>query len=545
MRLRDLGGLIVIDFIDMESPKSQKDVENRIKDSLRHDRARVQTGKISKFGLLELSRQRLRPALSEGSHITCPRCTGTGHIRDTESSALQVLRIIQEESMKENTAALHCQVPVDVAAFLLNEKRSEVIKIEARSKVNVLLIPNKYLETPHYKLERLRHDDPRLDSQKASYAIAEEVAKEMEQDTIVSKSATDIKPRQVAAVKGITPSQPAPPSSRVEKTLTDASPASSGGMFAWLKSLFGSPNKTTPTPEVVQTQARPNRGNQQRRGRNDARRQPGHTNQNRSDTAENTSEAGGDQLDQNGQKPRRGRGQRQDGKTSASAPANESNLDQTPLENTPATQASSENGQSSEEKRRGRNRRNRGRQRDRNERSESDENQGASTAENATHPNKASVEHSASRRTDAYNPIDSTRADADSSRLESPRNQAPHQETLNPSSVPNVQSPLENHDKASSPKVPTLEVIAKVHAPLPIVTPAQLNRQPLDEVLSSVGLIWVDTLPEKLEEIRRQIAAEPKPVHLPRQAKPAQALPVGPMLLVETGGNERLIANQH
>ena len=205
MRLRDLGGLIVIDFIDMESTKSQKDVENRIKDALRHDRARVQTGKISKFGLLELSRQRLRPALSEGSHITCPRCTGTGHIRDTESSALQVLRIIQEESMKENTAAIHCQVPVDVAAFLLNEKRSEVIKIEARSKVNVLLIPNKYLETPHYKLERLRHDDPRLDQNKASYSIAEEAAKEMEEDTIVSKSEGEIKPRQVAAVRGITP----------------------------------------------------------------------------------------------------------------------------------------------------------------------------------------------------------------------------------------------------------------------------------------------------------------------------------------------------
>jgi len=545
MRLRDLGGLIVIDFIDMESPKSQKDVENRIKDSLRHDRARVQTGKISKFGLLELSRQRLRPALSEGSHITCPRCTGTGHIRDTESSALQVLRIIQEESMKENTAALHCQVPVDVAAFLLNEKRSEVIKIEARSKVNVLLIPNKYLETPHYKLERLRHDDPRLDSQKASYAIAEEVAKEMEQDTIVSKSATDIKPRQVAAVKGITPSQPAPPSSRVEKTLTDASPASSGGMFAWIKSLFGSSNKTTPTPEVVQTPARPNRGNQQRRGRNDARRQPGHTNQNRSDTAENTSEAGGDQLDQNGQKPRRGRGQRQDGKTSASTPANEPNLDQTPLENTSTTQVSTENGQSNEEKRRGRNRRNRGRQRDRNDRPENDENQGASTAENATHPNEASVVHSASPRTDADNPIDSTRADADSSRAEPPRNQAPHQETSNPSVVPHVQNPLENPDKASSPKAPTLAVIAKVYAPLPIVTPAKLNRQPLDEVLSSVGLIWVDTIPEKLEEVRRQIAAEPKSVHLPRQPKPAQALPVGPMVLVETGGSERLIANQH
>jgi ribonuclease E len=316
-------------------------------------------------------------------------------------------------------------------------------------------------------------------------------------------------------------------------------------MFAWIKSLFGSSNKTTPTPEVVQTPARPNRGNQQRRGRNDARRQPGNTNQNRSDTAENASEAGGDQLDQNGQKPRRGRGQRQDGKTSASTPANEPNLDQTPLENTPTTQASTENAQSNEEKRRGRNRRNRGRQRDRNDRPENDENQGASTAENATHPNESSVVHSASPRTDADNPIDSTRADADSSRAESPRNQAPHQETFNPSSVPNVQNPLENPDKASSPKAPTLEVIAKVYAPLPIITPAQLNRQPLDEVLSSVGLIWVDTIPEKLEEVRRQIAAEPKPVHLPRQPKPAQALPVGPMVLVETGGSERLIANQH
>lgn len=115
---------------------------------------------------MEMSRQRLRPALSEGSHVTCPRCNGTGHIRDTESSALQVLRIIQEEAMKENTAAIHTQVPVEVAAFLLNEKRAEVIKIETRFKVNVLMVPNKHLETPHYKLERLRHDDPRLDDQK-------------------------------------------------------------------------------------------------------------------------------------------------------------------------------------------------------------------------------------------------------------------------------------------------------------------------------------------------------------------------------------------
>src|SRR6201998_4450540 len=129
LRLRDLGGLIVIDFIDMESAKNQREVENRLKDALHHDRARVQMGKISRFGLMELSRQRLRPSLSEGSHVTCPRCNGTGHIRDTESSALQVLRIIQEEAMKENTAAVHVQVPVEVTSFLLNEKRSEITKI--------------------------------------------------------------------------------------------------------------------------------------------------------------------------------------------------------------------------------------------------------------------------------------------------------------------------------------------------------------------------------------------------------------------------------
>jgi len=115
-------------------------VETRLRDALRQDRARVQFSSISKFGLLELSRQRLRPALSEGSHITCPRCNGTGHIRDTESSALQILRMVQEESMKDNTAAVHVQVPVEVTSFLLNEKRTEITKIELKQRVTVLLV---------------------------------------------------------------------------------------------------------------------------------------------------------------------------------------------------------------------------------------------------------------------------------------------------------------------------------------------------------------------------------------------------------------------
>ncbi|WP_341314717.1 Rne/Rng family ribonuclease [Paraburkholderia sp. IMGN_8] len=270
LRLRDLGGLIVIDFIDMESAKSQREVEQRLKDALKHDRARVQMGKISRFGLMELSRQRLRPALSEGSHVTCPRCNGTGHIRDTESSALQVLRIIQEEAMKENTAAIHCQVPVEVTAFLLNEKRAEINKIESRFKVNVVLIPNKHLDTPHYKLERLRHDDARLDEPRASWKMAEEAARELESETGYSKRTEEVKPKQEAAVKGITPEKPAP-SAPVRPATTPAPVAvtpAGGGFIGWLKNLFGmQPAAPAPVvPATTEKQARPQRGERTERG---------------------------------------------------------------------------------------------------------------------------------------------------------------------------------------------------------------------------------------------------------------------------------------
>ena len=208
LRLRDLGGLIVIDFIDMESAKNQREVENRLRDALRFDRARVQTGKISRFGLLELSRQRLRPALAETSYITCPRCTGTGHIRSTESAALHILRIIEEEAMKENTGALHCQVPVDVATFLLNEKRVDISRIEMRHRVNLVIVPNRHLETPAHEIVRLRHDQLNADGiALASYQMAEKPVEEAYQPP----SAADAKPAKIeAAVKGITPDQPAP-----------------------------------------------------------------------------------------------------------------------------------------------------------------------------------------------------------------------------------------------------------------------------------------------------------------------------------------------
>ena len=253
MRLRDLGGLIVIDFIDMEESRNRRDVENRLRDALRQDRARVQFGSISKFGLLEMSRQRLKPALAEGSSIPCPRCGGSGHVRNTESSALQILRIIQEESMKDNTAAVHAQVPVEVASFLLNEKRPEIAKIELKQRINVLLVPNKSLETPHYKLERLKHDDPRLDNIEASYTMAEV----MEDPTTVTRRSQEPTNRQTPVIKGVLPDAPAPASvPKPESTKpapTQARQAvakaeSTGGFFGWLKRLFGGTTEVKEEP---------------------------------------------------------------------------------------------------------------------------------------------------------------------------------------------------------------------------------------------------------------------------------------------------------
>ncbi|MBD3609275.1 MAG: Rne/Rng family ribonuclease, partial [Gammaproteobacteria bacterium] len=173
LRLRDLGGLIVIDFIDMSPVRNQREVENRLRDALKRDRARVQIGRISRFGLLEMSRQRLRPSLGESSQIVCPRCTGQGMIRGVESLSLSILRIIEEEAMKEKTGRIVAQLPVEVATFLLNEKRQMIHAIEDRQGVRVLIIPNPHMETPHYEVTRVRMDEvPEKSEDIASYAMA-------------------------------------------------------------------------------------------------------------------------------------------------------------------------------------------------------------------------------------------------------------------------------------------------------------------------------------------------------------------------------------
>ena len=205
LRLRDMGGLIVIDFIDMGANKNQRAVENRIRDALEIDRARVQVGRISRFGLLEMSRQRLRPSLGETSAIVCPRCTGQGTIRDTKSLALSILRLLQEEAGKERTAEVRAMVPVDVAAFLLNEKRSAVNDIETSGNVRVLIIPNPHLETPHFEVIRLRDDEVEEDPA-ASFEIELDIP-----DPVAIRDDADVTPAAPQAlVRGVTPQQPAP-----------------------------------------------------------------------------------------------------------------------------------------------------------------------------------------------------------------------------------------------------------------------------------------------------------------------------------------------
>ncbi|MBN7797733.1 ribonuclease E [Parahaliea mediterranea] len=204
LRLRDMGGLVVIDFIDMLAARNQRAVENRMRDALAVDRARVQVGRISRFGLLEMSRQRLRPSLGETSAIVCPRCTGQGTIRDTKSLALSILRLLEEEAIKERSAEIRGIVPVDVAAYLLNEKRQALSEIEQVTKARILVIPNPNLETPHFEVKRLRDDEVEGDA--TSYKIDITVP-----EAELVSDAHNVPPAQPEAlVKGVPRTAPAP-----------------------------------------------------------------------------------------------------------------------------------------------------------------------------------------------------------------------------------------------------------------------------------------------------------------------------------------------
>ncbi|MEM9689223.1 MAG: Rne/Rng family ribonuclease [Pseudomonadota bacterium] len=265
LRLRDLGGLIVIDFIDMGPQKNQRAVENRLRDAVRQDRARVQIGKISRFGLLEMSRQRLRPSLGESSYHTCPRCSGIGTIRSVESLALTILRILGEEARKERTAKVVAQLPVEVATYLLNEKRDWVHNLETLHDTQVVLVANASLETPHYDVRRVRDDQAELpENAGASYELTE-----VEAEPEVPPSMEEKKPAEKAAVGKVEPVSPAPP-----RKEPPAEPQV--GIFVKLwRALFGTGDseKKKPAKRSRKTQSRRSQDNRRggQRKRNERR----------------------------------------------------------------------------------------------------------------------------------------------------------------------------------------------------------------------------------------------------------------------------------
>ena len=290
LRIRDLGGLIVIDFIDMQPTKHQREVENRLREALKMDRARVQVGRISRFGLLEMSRQRLRPSLGESSQHVCPRCKGQGTVRGVESLGLSVLRIIEEEAMKDSTERVVATLPVEVGTFLLNEKRELLLNLENRYNTAVSVVPTPALETPNYEIQRIRADEMTGELADSSYKLIPTPPTEVE-DYAASRGTSIEQP----AVKGVTPPpapahKPAAPAAVAPTSPTSPTSATESGLIKRIwGSLFGRTEELqeteTPTPTADTEQRKPRRssgnrndnGNRGRGGRrrgSSARRKP-------------------------------------------------------------------------------------------------------------------------------------------------------------------------------------------------------------------------------------------------------------------------------
>ena len=623
-RLRDLGGLIVIDFIDMDESKNRREVENRLRDALRQDRARVQFGSISKFGLLEMSRQRLKPMLSEGASIPCPRCGGSGHIRDTESSALQILRIIQEESLKDSTAAVLVQVPVEVASFLLNEKRTEITKIELKQRISVLLVPNKSLDTPNYKLERLKHDDPRLDNLDASYKLADEA----DDATGFTRRSQERTNKQEPVIKGVLPDGPAPLAApKVHATpvapvmvpppvvpAVKAPAPAAKGFFAWLKSLFGGtqetpvadtkPHSSTPIKPGERDQrgdgrrdgGRDGRGRGGRNGSGEARaprdgaRQGGRSGEGRPEGRDGreggrTGERRNDRGDGQGRsEPRnetrtesRGearnagrRDNRRDVTTNEVAQSDDLLTNAAPI----AANGSSEATEAQRRERRPRNDNRRrptegigaaveGQANTSTVRAEQD-----ATAHNAELPvaegdadnggqrpqreRRSRDRYGRDRReraprgtSDAQNGDQGAPLGVMNNRGEEPVYEAPVRSSYfsQPQDAQPVDAkanvaptPEQQHRPAVADAPVASSTILAAAAPtgLPKVQVYTVSIEELNRVAHSSGLEWVNSNAEKVAQVQAAIAAEPKPVHVPREIKPVELPDEGPLVLVET-----------
>jgi ribonuclease E len=345
LRLRDVGGLIVIDFIDMLNARHQKEVENTIREALKIDRARVQVGRISRFGLLEMSRQRLRPSLEETMSKICPRCKGQGTIRGTRSLALSILRLIEEEAQKEFSKEIRAIVPVSVATFLLNEKRSEIADIESRNKINIVVLPNTQMETPHFEVVRIRAQDDDDSDGEFSYKLAHELSsKEPEQD--LERSSAPL-PISEPAVKTLVPSTPAPiMPEKVAPTAPAAAKTEKPGLLKRIwGSIFGTDTSVEEKKAEEEKKARPSGSNSRRGGQSqDSRnrqgnRRPNNRNRNRNrnegrnenprdgERNETQAKSADKSSDRSSDKPSQGRGRNEQSRPAAKPEAREQKAD--------------------------------------------------------------------------------------------------------------------------------------------------------------------------------------------------------------------------
>ncbi len=554
LRLRDLGGLIVIDFIDMEDAKNQRAVENRLKDALHYDRARVQMGKISRFGLMELSRQRLRPALSEGSHVACPRCNGVGVIRDTDSSALHILRILQEEVMKENTAAIHAQLPVEVATYLLNEKRADIAKLEARHRVSLVLIPNKHLETPHYKIERLKHDDERLDLAKASYDRAEAPALDTVYGAAKAAEAERARPKQEAVVRGIVPETPAPvvapppAAAPIPAPAVVAAPAAS--LWNRLKRFFaGEPTVASAPALAAPRAAEPPRPG---RGANETGRDRGERGNGR---REKRSERGG----RDGSRGPRPEGQRRDQRPGRNERPEE--RDRKPAEARPEAETRERRPPRPE-------RGQRPRQQAEAQRVESAELPKPAIDIDVSAPLAVPVALASSavaaleaptvsdltpgadeggddrrgrrrrRRRGRGGERDVERADTavaqGTEAIESPVPTIATEEAPIAAAPQFAEAVAEPNEPTPQLQQPVIAAAAPPSIALPRVEAAPMSIETLTPLLEQAGLMLVQTAPAKHAEVLARIAAEPGPIRVPRERPVLPPLDLGPLIQVET-----------
>ncbi len=377
LRLRDLGGLVVIDFIDMMPNKNQRAVEKRLRDNLKIDRARVQIGRISRFGLLEMSRQRLRPSLGDASQIVCPRCSGHGSFRSIESLALSILRLIQDEAMKHMTHQVTAQVPIQVASFLLNEKRDAITKLQTRHKINIVILPNPHMDTPHYEIQRVRSQDGKLEAL-SSY---EHIAQTDEDEATKSTEQTVVAKVEQPAVKQVMPDIPVPVPTHHEKpakaatpradthtntdTDTNEAPTKKGFMSRVFTSLFGAedkpndeaPAKDKPVKETATKKAKTTSQNNNRRKpqqrRKPANNQGNQNNRRQNNNRNNNNQSGNKQQNQKqGNARKQNQGNNRNQNTTQNTAQNTAKKATNPNQNRrkPATQNNNQNKQNNRPK---------------------------------------------------------------------------------------------------------------------------------------------------------------------------------------------------